>query len=105
MNKAVLVAAALVLAPLALSSQEVPGGKEREAAPSIQKGGERTAPAERADDQSQSAFKDRVAEAIEVIEDACGADIEDFCGKVSSGGGRVAMCMLAHDDQLSGRCK
>lgn len=104
MNKAVLIAAALVLAPLALSSQEVPGGKDREA-PSVQKGGERAAPTERADDQSQSAFKDRVAEAIETVEDACAADIEDFCGKVTSGKGRLAMCMLAYEDQLSGRCK
>jgi hypothetical protein len=103
MNKAVLVAAALVLAPMALWSQ-VPESKDSEA-PAMREGGERTAPTERVEDQLQSAFKDRVAEAIETIEHACSADIDDFCGNVTSGGGRVALCMLAHEDQLSGRCR
>lgn len=102
MNKAVLIAAALVLAPLTLLSQEVPDRKEP---PYVGKGGERPAPSEQLDDLSQSAFRDRVTEAIETVEQACGADIDEFCGKVTSGGGRVALCMLAHEDQLSGLCR
>ena len=59
MNKAVLIAAALVLAPLAGSTQQVPDTKDRE--PSyVGKSGERAAPSERTDDLSQTAVGDRV---------------------------------------------
>jgi hypothetical protein len=109
MNKAVLIAAALLVAPLTLSSQEVRGGKDREAPPvqasPMQKGGESPAPVERADEPSQFPFKDRVAEAIETVEDACAADIDDFCGSVAAGRGRIALCMVAHEDLLSVRCR
>ena len=109
MNKAVLIAAALLVAPLTLSGQEVGGGKDRDAPSTqvspMQKGGEPIAPTQQADEQSQSIFKDRVAEAIETVEHACAADIDDFCGKVSAGEGRIALCMLAHENLLSARCR
>jgi Golgi apparatus protein 1 len=106
MNKAVFIAAALLVAPLTLSGQEVRGGKDRDA-PSVQtqKGAETNAPTERPDEQSESIFKDRVAETIEAVEDACARDLDDFCGRVSPGEGRVALCMLAHEDMLSLRCR
>jgi PRC-barrel domain protein len=109
MNKAVLIAAALLVAPLTLSGQEVRGGKDRDA-PSTQafptqKSPEPLAPTERADEQSEPVFKDRVADAIEAVEDACAADIDDLCGRVSAGEGRIALCMLAHEDALSARCR
>jgi sporulation protein YlmC with PRC-barrel domain len=104
MNKAVLIAAALVLAPLALSSQEVPDRQDREAL-HVGKSGERAAPSERTDAQSRSTLRDRVARAIEIVEDACAADIDDFCGKATPGRGRVALCMLVHEDQLSSGCR
>ena len=101
MNKAVFIAAALVIAPLALSSQEVQDRKDRE--PSyIGKG---AASGDLADDQSQSTFKDRVAQGIITVEDACAADFDDFCARVTPGGGRIALCMRAHEDQLSGGCR
>lgn len=103
MNKAVLFAAALVLAPLALSSQEL-RDKEREA-PSVGRSGGQVALGERTDDQSRSALRDRVARAIEIVEDACAADIDDYCGKVTPGRGRLALCMLVHEDQLSNGCR
>jgi PRC-barrel domain protein len=104
MNKAVLIAAALLVAPLTLSGQEGRGGKER-GAPSLQTSpGQRGQP-EWADEQSQSAFKDRIAEAIETVEGACAGDIDDFCGRVSPGEGRIALCMAAHEDVLSVRCR
>ena len=104
MNKAVLFAAALVLAPLALSSQEVPDRPDRER-PHVGKSGEHAGPSERTDELSRSALRDRVSRAIEIVEEACAADIDDFCGKVTPGRGRVALCMLVHEDQLSSGCR
>lgn len=46
-----------------------------------------------------------MADAIERVEDACTGDIDDFCSAVSAGEGRIALCMLAHEDALSARCK
>ncbi|MFZ1101266.1 MAG: PRC-barrel domain-containing protein [Hyphomicrobiaceae bacterium] len=93
MNKAVLVAAALVLSPMAVWSQELPQ-LEKSAVPS-----------ERTDDLLQSAVEDRVAQSIDRVADACAADMDDFCGRVTSGGGRFSLCMLAHEDQLSSGCR
>jgi hypothetical protein len=104
MNKAVLVAAALVLAPLTTSGQEAREGMDRDAT-YARKAAERSDVPSKADDPSHATIKDRVAEAIETIEDACAADLDDFCGKVTSGKGRVALCMVAHEDRLSGRCR
>ena len=104
MNKVVLIVAALVLAPVASLSQGVTDRKDREPA-SVGKSSEQAVPSERADDTSQSAIRDRVAQAIETIENACAADLDDFCGKVTPGEGRVAMCMRAHEDQLSSGCR
>jgi Golgi apparatus protein 1 len=103
MNRVVLVAAALLVAPLTLSGQEVRGGKDRDT-PFIQVS-PKSAATERTDEQPQSAFEDRVAEAVERVEDACAADIDNLCGKVSAGEGRIALCMLAHEDMLSARCR
>lgn len=54
---------------------------------------------------AQSGLKDRLAAAMESVEGACGADIANFCGKVTRGEGRLLQCMQAHDDQLSRRCQ
>jgi len=54
---------------------------------------------------AQSTLRDRVSAAIETVEEACAADIDKFCSKVSRGEGRVLLCMQAHDDQLSVRCQ
>jgi hypothetical protein len=106
MIKAVLIAAAFLVAPLTLSAQEQRGGKDRDApsiqASPVQKDAEPAAPT---GEQSQPPFKDRVAEAIERVEDACAADIEGYCGRISAGEGRIALCMLAHEDLLSVRCR
>lgn len=104
MNRAVLIAAALVLAPVASWSQEATERRDREPA-FAGKSSEQTGASERGDDASRSDIRARVAQAIETIETACAADLEDFCSTVTSGEGRVAMCMLAHEDQLSSNCR
>src|SRR5262245_43826434 len=104
MKRAILVAAALVLAAPPLASQEVQGKKDREPA-LAGKSGEQAGTSGRADDQAQSALRNRVARAIETIEGACATDLDDFCGRVTSGEGRIAMCMLAHEDQISSGCR
>jgi sporulation protein YlmC with PRC-barrel domain len=104
MKKAVLIAAALALAPLPLASQEVQDRKDREPA-YAGKGGEQAGTSGRVDDQAQSALRDRVVRAIETIEEACAADLDDLCGRVTSGEGRIAMCMRAHEDQISSGCR
>jgi hypothetical protein len=93
MNKVVLAAAALVFAPMALWGQE-PAQSGKSAAPS-----------EQVYSLFQSTFRDRVAQAIDKVADVCAADINDFCGRVTSGGGRIALCMMAHEDQLSNGCR
>jgi PRC-barrel domain/Cysteine rich repeat len=54
---------------------------------------------------AQSNIRDRVAAAVETVEEVCAADISKFCGNVTRGEGRVILCMQAHDDQLSYRCQ
>jgi PRC-barrel domain len=100
MKKVAFMAAALVLEPLPTLSQEAQRSETR--APStIEKSTDR-------DQQGGTAgfdFRSRLAEAIETVTDACADDIEDFCGKVSPGAGRLAMCMRAHEDQFSRGCR
>lgn len=42
--------------------------------------------------------------ALAKIKKACAADINSFCSKVTPGEGRLALCMLAHEDQVSDGC-
>ena len=101
MIKAALLAAAIVLVPMSASSQQPPAGKDDGAFVA----GRNTAQGNQADGQSQNPFRDSVKEAIDTVMDACDDDIEEFCGGVSSGGGRMALCMLANEDRLSNECR
>jgi hypothetical protein len=42
--------------------------------------------------------------AITKIVKACAADIKSFCPRVTLGEGRLALCILAHEDQVSDSC-
>ncbi len=42
--------------------------------------------------------------AISKIRKAYAADINSFCSKVTPGEGRLALCMLAHEDKVSDGC-
>ncbi len=110
MNKAVFFAAALFLAPLPVLGQETPGSQNQgspppimENRPSMGENGERSA--ELLDRLAQSGLKDRMAMAIERVEDACGDEVEEYCGDVTPGEGRIAACVHAHSDILSRRCR
>jgi len=100
MKQAALLAAAFMSAPLPLLSQEAPRPGDRE--PShIGTTDDRANAMSR---RPQSEFRDRIPDAIETVETACTADIDAFCGEVTPGKGRLALCMRAHEDQLSRRC-
>ena len=38
------------------------------------------------------------------IRNACSADVKSYCSSVTPGGGRLILCMLAHDDKISDKC-
>src|SRR5262245_34062341 len=101
MKKAVFMAVALALAPLPLLSQEAQRPETR-AAPAAEKGDNR---GEQPLAQLAPTLRTRMVSAIEVVENACADDIDEFCGRVTPGTGRLAMCMRSHEDQLSRKCK
>jgi hypothetical protein len=104
MKKAVLMAAALLLAPLPTLSQEAQRSEGREPA-KVERSGERDARGEQASEQLRLDFRERMANAIEMVQSACAQDIDDFCGRVTPGAGRLVLCMRAHEDQFSRSCQ
>jgi sporulation protein YlmC with PRC-barrel domain len=54
---------------------------------------------------AHSGLRDRLAAAADRVEDACADDIEELCGGVTPGEGRIAACVRANADQLSRRCR
>src|SRR5262245_20653377 len=103
MKKAGLMVAACLIAPLPLMSQEASRSRDRE--PSyIERTADRDPRDNRPGSLSEDEFRDRVAVAIQMVQGACATDIDDFCGKVTPGEGRLAFCMRAHEDQLNSTC-
>src|SRR5262245_29349963 len=103
MKKAALMAAAFIAAPLPLLSQEAPRSGDREL-PQIEMITDRESGGNASIKLPQIDFRNRMADAIEALQIACGGDIEAFCGAVTPGKGRLALCMRAHEDQLSRGC-
>ena len=110
MNKAVLLAAALLVMPLPAMSQQQQSQQsqdkslDRESSYS-ERDSERGGGEDLLERLSRSDLRDRLSSAIERVEGACGNDIERFCSEVTPGGGRIASCMQAYSDQLSRRCQ
>ena len=106
MNKAVLLAAALLVTPLPAMSQQNPTipGSHRIASPPILERDSDSRRGDLLDRLSRSDLRDRLSTAIQRLEGACGEDIEQFCSDVTPGGGRMASCMDAYSDQLSRSC-
>jgi hypothetical protein len=106
MNRVVLFAAALMLAPLSALSQGAAPFGDREPVSAAQDG--------KADawrevlerlSQSNPELGQRITGAIDTVRDACASDVSQFCGTVTPGEGHLALCMRAHEDQLSRRCE
>jgi Cysteine rich repeat len=54
---------------------------------------------------AQSNIRERIADAVQAVQQSCAPDVSKFCGNVSRGEGRILVCMHAHDDQLSKSCQ
>jgi sporulation protein YlmC with PRC-barrel domain len=110
MSKAIIFAAALIFTPLPALCEgaqqskigEAPSYTDRE---SMGESGGRGQLGNILDRLSQSQLKEDLASAMERIEDACGAEIEELCGDITPGEGRIALCVRAKADQLSRRCR
>jgi hypothetical protein len=46
----------------------------------------------------------KVEGAIATLKTECESDLKSYCSNVSPGEGRIALCMLAHEDKLSDKC-
>ena len=110
MSKAVLLAAALALAPLPALCQGTQAGKPAGGAPQAteavtqeQGGGKELG--DILDRLSHSQLKDRLEAAAGRVEDACGDEIAELCGPVEPGGGRILSCVREHEELLSRRCR
>jgi hypothetical protein len=108
MSRAVLLAAALVLAPLPALCQGTPGRTGGQTS-SIAKEGtgtsDRGEKAELLDRLAHSGLRDRLTAAADRVEDACAGDFEELCGSVTPGEGQLAACIRANADLLSRRCR
>jgi Golgi apparatus protein 1 len=102
MKKTALVAAACLFAPSPLLGQEAPRSGD---ASHVERAADRDPRGNRPGSLAENEFRDRVAEAIEMVEGECIADINLFCGWVTPGEGRLALCMRAHEDQLTRGCQ
>jgi hypothetical protein len=112
MNKAMLIVAALLVASPPTLSQEAHDSKGQEAQrsearppASVEPGGDRDAVGARSGGASEFDLRSRMNAAIETVGDFCADDIREFCGNVTPGGGRLAMCMRAYEDQFGRRCR
>jgi hypothetical protein len=106
MNKAILFAAALSMTPLPAMSQQAQQSQDQsqDRQSSYSERDRDSRRGDLLDRLSRSDLRDRLSTAIQRLEGACGEDIEQFCGDVTPGGGRLASCMDAYSDQLSRSC-
>jgi hypothetical protein len=49
--------------------------------------------------QSVGSLETRIAAAVKKIQDACANDVKAYCSNVTLGEGRLALCMMAHEEQ------
>lgn len=59
-------------------------------------------------DELSSACRDRIQTIMRwatAVREACGQDVQTFCGDVRPGGGRVGACLMRHREELSESCR
>lgn len=56
-------------------------------------------------DARQSQLRERVAGAVQRVQDACRDELRNFCSTVTPGQGRVLLCMQAHEDKIGRSCE
>jgi sporulation protein YlmC with PRC-barrel domain len=110
MSRAIILAAALVFAPLPALCQGTPGstGSQTSSFTTESSGSAKSDGGEAGeilDRLAHSGLKDRLSAAVDRVEDACADDIEELCGGTTPGEGRIAACIHANADQLSRRCR
>jgi sporulation protein YlmC with PRC-barrel domain len=109
MSRAVILAAAIVFAPLPAICQGTPGSAGGQTSSTTESGtsakSDRGEAGEILDRLANSGLKDRLAAAVDRVEDACADDIEELCGGATPGKGGIAACVRANADQLSRRCR
>ena len=110
MSKAVIFAAALLFAPLPALCQGAQGDKGG-GTPSYTMQDSSTKQSNSPDignllDRlSHSELRDRLATAVDRVEEACADDFEELCGSAAPGEGRIISCVRDHEDLLSRRCR
>ncbi len=128
MNKAIFVATLCIMAPLSALAQQTqqrpmsgPQEMQQRGAQETQrsmgggtlgeadKGGsarsEETGREDFLDHLANSALRERVSRAVEIVGTACEADIDELCGDVEQGKGRIARCLKDNAEELSPRCR
>jgi cysteine rich repeat protein len=53
---------------------------------------------------AQGPLETRLLEATSKIEAACGDDLKKYCSTVTSGEGRLLLCIEAHEDKITAKC-
>ncbi len=56
-------------------------------------------------DARQSQLRERVAGAVQRVQEACSDELRNFCSTVTPGEGRVLLCMQAHEDKIGRSCE
>ncbi|MBX9588746.1 MAG: PRC-barrel domain-containing protein [Hyphomonadaceae bacterium] len=56
-------------------------------------------------DARQSQLRDRLAGAVQRVQDACRDEVRNFCSTVTPGEGRLLLCMQAHEDKIGQPCE
>jgi Golgi apparatus protein 1 len=56
-------------------------------------------------EQQKVQMRERISGAVQKLRAACAQELTKFCGHVSTGEGRLLLCMQAHEDQLGRGCE
>jgi Golgi apparatus protein 1 len=55
-------------------------------------------------DDIAKAVAEKTKKVVATVEKSCAADVKEYCSKVTPGEGRLLLCIMAHEDQISDIC-